>query len=77
MIDLLPVSIGLPSLARWKQLISEPFLLDTEAFFRAVDVAQAQKDVGADSLHRFHGQCAAQILGVRLASRKTKAVPDT
>ena len=61
------------------QLIREPdpYLLDTEAFFRAVDVAQAQKDVGADSLHRFHGQCAAQILGVRLASRKTKAVPDT
>ena len=59
------------------QLIRESYLLDTEAFFRAVDVAQAQKDVGADSLHRFHRQCAAQVLGVRLARRKTKAVPDT
>lgn len=57
-------------------LCSLQVVLDAEAFSLAVDVAQAQVDVGADALHGLDGQGATQVLGVRPGGGQPEAKPD-
>lgn len=50
-----------------------PLLLDSEALSFAVDVAQTQVNVCADTLHGLNGQGASQVLCVGSGGRETKA----
>lgn len=49
--------------------------LDAEGFLGGVDVSQTKVDVGANALHRFHGEATTQIVGEGTRRRQAKAVP--